>query len=271
MKRRIRMGPQAIRDIVLDTIHSLAPEADVRGIPPRLPLRQAVELDSMDWLNVFAGLEERLSLAIPPADHARLSTLDAIVDYVASRQAAGGCASAGPPPPQPEALPCAQHVIRGTPVLIRPMRNDDMPLEADFVRHLSRLSRYQRFMVTLNELPPAKLENLSHVDQQHHVALVAETLRQGERALAGVVRYVVDAAGTGCEFAVAIDDAWQGSGLAGILMHGLMAVARSRGLATMEGLVLRANDRMLKLARQLGFRQESDPQDHETVRVVRAL
>jgi acetyltransferase len=77
-----------------------------------------------------------------------------------------------------------------------------MPLEAEFVRHLSSLSRYRRFMVTLNELPPAKLANLTHLDQEHHVALVAETLHEGESALAGVVRYVVDASGTGCEFAV---------------------------------------------------------------------
>jgi hypothetical protein len=54
-------------------------------------------------------------------------------------------------------------------------------------------------------------------------------------------------------------------------MHTLMAVARSCGLATMEGLVLRANDRMLKLSRQLGFRQENDPQDRDTVRVLRSL
>jgi acetyltransferase len=264
------MGPQAIRDIVLDTIHSVAPETDVSQIPPDRPLREAVELDSMDWLNVVCRLEERLSLEIPPCDHARLSTLDVIVDYIASRQAQG-TASFRPSPATPSALPSTQHVIRGVPVVIRPMRDDDMLLEAEFVRHLSSLSRYKRFMVTLNELPPAKLEHLTHVDQDHHVAFVAQTLREGEAVLAGVVRYVVDASGTGCEFAVAIDDAWQGSGLAGILMHTLMAVARSRGLATMEGLVLRANDKMLKLSRQLGFRQESDPRDRDTVRVVRSL
>jgi GNAT superfamily N-acetyltransferase len=74
-----------------------------------------------------------------------------------------------------------------------------------------------------------------------------------------------------CEFAVALDDAWQGSGLAGILMHALMEVARARGLATMEGFVLTTNTWMLKLTRQLGFKQQRDPEDRETVRVVRPL
>lgn len=39
----------------------------------------------------------------------------------------------------------------------------------------------------------------------------------------------------------------------------------------MEGLVLRSNTRMLKFTHQLGFRLQRDPNDHETVRVVRAL
>ncbi len=87
----------------------------------------------------------------------------------------------------------------------------------------------------------------------------------------GVVRYIVDPAGTGCEFAIAVDDAWHGSGLAGILMHDLMDIARSRGLATMEGIVLATNSRMLRFTRQLGFRQERDPEALDTVRVVRSL
>jgi acetyltransferase len=60
------------------------------------------------------------------------------------------------------------------------MRPDDMALEAQFVRRLSRASRYQRFMVSLNELPPAKLDQLTHVDQDRHVALVAAMERDGQ-------------------------------------------------------------------------------------------
>ena len=72
-------------------------------------------------------------------------------------------------------------------------------------------------------------------------------------------------------FAVAVDDAWKGSGLAGRLMQALMDVARSRRLQTMEGSVLATNSRMLKFVRQLGFRQERVADDPQTVRVVRTL
>lgn len=264
-----RLSRDAIRAIVLEAVRAIAPECDVRAIPAHLPLRDAADLDSMDWLNVIDAAAERASVEIPPSEQDRLLTLDAVVDAIASRQA-GAIAPADPGLPPP-GLAGVQHVVRGTAVLIRPLRAQDRALEAQFVRRLSRASRYQRFMVTLNELPPGKLDELTHVDQQRHVALVATVEREGQPALIGVVRYVVDAGGTGCEFAVTIDDAWQGSGLAGILMQRLIGVARSRGLRTMVGLVLRTNARMLKLARQLGFRCERDPADRDTVRVIRSL
>jgi L-amino acid N-acyltransferase YncA len=55
-------------------------------------------------------------------------------------------------------------------------------------------------------------------------------------------------------------------------MQALIDVARSRGLRTMEGLVAAAPTRpMLHFARQLGFELRGDPDDHDTVRVLRSL
>lgn len=265
------MDSEKIRKAVLATIESIAPEADVHLIRPDQPLRQQVELDSMDWLNVIAGLHDRLSIAIPEADYGRLATLDSIVAYAASRQAQ--------PPAEPSPalasasarLPSTHHVVNGAAVTVRPICAEDLPLEADFVRHLSTETRYKRFLVTVSELSDAKLRYFTEVDQIRHVALAATVERDGQPAIVGVARYIVDPAGSGCEFAIAVDDAWQGSGLAGILMHALIVIARSRGLATMEGTVLATNSRMLKFTRQLGFSQQRDLQDRDTVRVVRAL
>lgn len=81
-------------------------------------------------------------------------------------------------------------VINGTLVTVRPIRADDMQQEADFVRHLA--SRYKRFMVTVRELPEAKLKYLTDVDQVRQVALVATADRDGRQVLVGAVRYVVE-------------------------------------------------------------------------------
>ena len=260
-----------IREAVSTVIAAIAPDVDVKSLQPDRPLRQQVELDSMDWLNVVAALGERLSIAIPASDYGRLDSVDAIVAYLGSRRA--------PAPGEPEhaattvaAAPArALHAIDGTPVTVRPIVRDDAALVADFVRKLSAEARYKRFMATVSELSPSKLAALTDVDQVRNVAMAA-TVDDGQRPeIVGVARYSVDAGGTACEFAVAVADTWQGTGLAGILMHTLIDIARTRGLATMEGIVLATNRRMLKLARQLGFSQRRDPGDRGTVRVVRAL
>jgi L-amino acid N-acyltransferase YncA len=51
-------------------------------------------------------------------------------------------------------------------------------------------------------------------------------------------------------------------------MTTLIENAKRRGLKEMEGLVLKQNQPMLRLARRLGFRIESEPGD-PTVRVCR--
>lgn len=258
------MDPASLRAAVVAAIAAAAPGTDVARLDAGRPLREQVDLDSLDWLNVVTALGERLGIAIPEADHGRLETLDAIVAYLSPRLAR----PRPPAAPLSAALPTVRHRVRGIEVEVRPMRPDDKPMEADFVRRLSSESRYERFMATVRELSPAKLAYLTEVDQVSHVALAAVADPDGTPAIVGVARYVVDPAGRDGEFAIAIDDGWHHSGLAGILMGHLVEVARARGLETMEGFVLAANAAMLHLARQLGFVSHHDPGDRDTVRVA---
>lgn len=82
------MNDDEIRAGVLETLRSVAPE--VADAPPRpdVPLRREVDLDSMDWLNVIVGLHERFGIDIPESDYAALTTLDAVVAYIAARRKA---------------------------------------------------------------------------------------------------------------------------------------------------------------------------------------
>jgi L-amino acid N-acyltransferase YncA len=54
-------------------------------------------------------------------------------------------------------------------------------------------------------------------------------------------------------------------------MRKLITHFRSRGTRRMVGDVLKENERMLELARQLGFEVDPDAQDPDTARVVLAL
>ena len=270
--RQRRVQADDIRAAVLATIASMAPEADAARLPRDRPLRELIDLDSMDWLNFEAALQERLGLELPPAGPDRPQTLDAIVDALAASHAAATVGAAATAAAEDAGLPrSTEYLINGTWVTLRPMRRNDIALEEAFVQHLSPEARYKRFMVTMNELPREKLHDLTDVDQQHHVALVATAEREGQPVLLGVARYIVEEAGNGCEFAITVDDAWHGCGLAGVLMQALMEIARSRGLKAMQGLVLRTNAPMLRFARQLGFDLRRDPEDRDTVRVQRSL
>ncbi len=66
---------------------------------------------------------------------------------------------------------------------------------------------------------------------------------------------------TTCEFAITVQSSFSGVGLATTLLTALIDAARTRGLKTMEGFVLKVNAPMLRLAQRLGFSVASDPDD----------
>ena len=159
-----------------------------------------------------------------------------------------------------------QRVLRdGTPVTIRPIRAEDSGMEQEFVRHLSDDTRYFRFMGSLRELPSKKLKLFTQIDYRRHMAFVATILREGKELEIGTARYVATEEPGHCEFAIVIDDAWQGSGVAGMLMYSLECAACAQGFKTMEGIALAGNHRMIKFARQLGFRCSHQPGEADIV------
>ncbi|OGA57152.1 MAG: phosphopantetheine-binding protein [Betaproteobacteria bacterium RIFCSPLOWO2_12_FULL_65_14] len=79
------MNKPEIRATVLAELKRIAPEIEESELAPASPLREQVDLDSMDWLNFLVALHERLKVDIPEADYARLGTLDQTVDYLARK------------------------------------------------------------------------------------------------------------------------------------------------------------------------------------------
>jgi acetyltransferase len=147
------------------------------------------------------------------------------------------------------------------------IRAGDAVMEQEFVRHLSEDSRYFRFMGSARELSANKLKYFTEIDYERHMAFVATIMREGREVEIGVARYVATEEADRCEFAITVDDAWQGTGVAGLLMIQLQEAAREHGFRTMEGLVMANNRKMIKFARQLGFRIHHDPGEGDTARI----
>lgn len=76
------MTPEQARDLVEETLHQVAPNADTAGLDGQADLREELELDSLDFLSFVEGLSTRVNRRIEEDDYSRLSTLDRCVAYL---------------------------------------------------------------------------------------------------------------------------------------------------------------------------------------------
>jgi acyl carrier protein len=76
-----------IKAAIREGLSAVAPEADLDTLRPDENVRQALDIDSYDFLNFLIGLHERLGVEIPEADYGRLATLDDMTRYLAARLA----------------------------------------------------------------------------------------------------------------------------------------------------------------------------------------
>lgn len=81
------MTPDAIKTAIFGVLGEIAPEADFGTLKPTADLREALDLDSMDFLNFAIGLHEALGIDIPESDYPKLATLERAIAYVAAKTA----------------------------------------------------------------------------------------------------------------------------------------------------------------------------------------
>jgi acetyltransferase len=163
--------------------------------------------------------------------------------------------------PYPIHLITEEQLNDGTDIIIRPIRPEDAEIEQAFIRGLSPESRYFRFMNSIHELSLEMLVRFTQIDYHNEMALVAiNPGKDGEEEI-GVARYMTNPDKKTCEFAIVVSDKWQGKGIARLLMHKLIDIARNRSLEVMEGQVLANNYRMLELMASLNFSISNDPND----------
>jgi acyl carrier protein len=70
------------RSLIEDVISAIAPEAAFATLGGQEDLREALDLDSMDFMNFVVGLHERTGADIPETDYPRLHTLDGVIAYL---------------------------------------------------------------------------------------------------------------------------------------------------------------------------------------------
>ena len=164
-------------------------------------------------------------------------------------------------------------VANGREVTIRPVLPQDDAIEQSFIRRLSPESRYSRFLVGMNELTPAMLSYFTAVDYRNHLALIAETFDDDDEVQIGDSRYVVEGDGDGAnaDFAIAVADAWQQSGIGARLLATLERGARMAGVKRLTGDVLGSNRKALDFMSRRGFTLRANREELRLMRVVKEL
>jgi acetyltransferase len=171
--------------------------------------------------------------------------------------------------PYPKELISTARLRDGTVVRLRPIRPEDEPLLRDVAEHMAPEDLRLRFFTPMKGLTHQLAARLSQIDYDREMALIAHT-EDGATAL-GVVRYAADPDLRRAEYAIALRSDWKGHGLGYLLMNRIIEVARQRRIGAIVGEVLRENEAMLQLCRELGFALEVHPQEPEIVYVSKPL
>lgn len=76
------MSGQDMRVVLAEALASVAPEADFDSLRDDEDLREALELDSMDFFNFIVAVHKATGVDIPERDYPELATLAGAMAYL---------------------------------------------------------------------------------------------------------------------------------------------------------------------------------------------
>ena len=77
------MQATEINAVIIDIINDIAPDEDTSELKPDVRLRDQLDLDSMDFLDIVMELRKRYGVQVPEDDYKELATLQGCADYLA--------------------------------------------------------------------------------------------------------------------------------------------------------------------------------------------
>jgi RimJ/RimL family protein N-acetyltransferase len=166
----------------------------------------------------------------------------------------------------------ALELSNGRRLIVRPIEPDDAETLRRSFGHLTAEEIRFRFLHPINELTPEHSRSLARIEARTAFALViVEALPPREALIGAVARASIDQGGDQAEFALIVGREIGGFGLGEYLLGRLVEWSRKKGLSVLYGNVMTENDRMLRLARRMGFRIDREHSDGQVVRILRCL
>jgi acyl carrier protein len=76
------MNREEVIQAVKDIISSIAPDEELDGLNADERLRDQIELDSMDFLDIVMELRKRYGVQVPEEDYKELASLNSCANYL---------------------------------------------------------------------------------------------------------------------------------------------------------------------------------------------
>ncbi len=76
------MTKEEIKSVLMGIVAEIIPDEDLTNLKDDIPIREQVELDSMDFLDIVMELRKRYSVEVPEDDYMQLATIDSSVAYL---------------------------------------------------------------------------------------------------------------------------------------------------------------------------------------------
>lgn len=81
------MTKEEISQAIIDIINDILPEGDCSDVDPDKRLRDQLDLDSMDFLDIVMELRKQYSVEVPEDDYPKLATLTSCIEYLGPKMA----------------------------------------------------------------------------------------------------------------------------------------------------------------------------------------
>jgi len=79
------MTKEEIKSVLMGIVAEIIPDEDLTNLKDDIPIREQVELDSMDFLDIIMELRKRYGIEVPEDDYMQLATIDSSVAYLEPR------------------------------------------------------------------------------------------------------------------------------------------------------------------------------------------
>lgn len=129
----------------------------------------------------------------------------------------------------------------GKKVIIRPIRPEDEPMEAEMFASFSKESMKHRFIDDIKEVTHEVLMRFTHIDYDREIALIAEMTEGKNKKMLGVVRLISDPLSGIGEFTVIVADPWHFLGLGNKFTDLILEIAKKRGVKKINAKYLKSN------------------------------